>query len=93
MTVNGVSGNIRQLSQHFGIRPATAANRLRLGWTVDDAFLKPVRVQGSTSAVEIPPQKQKKKMSENAFGFQFTPTPLPITAVVNYDIARAWGRN
>lgn len=48
-TVNGITGCISELSEHFGIAQNTAWHRIqKAGWSVEDAFLLPVKKKGYT---------------------------------------------
>ena len=41
-TVQGRTACLEDLSEFHGIKPMTVAHRLKVGWSVEDAFLKPV---------------------------------------------------
>ena len=41
-TVNGLTGCLQELADHFGIYRKTVTTRIKRGWSVEDAFLKPL---------------------------------------------------
>jgi hypothetical protein len=45
-TISGFTGNLRELSERFGVDYAVALKRLgKYGWSAEDTFLTPVRKQ------------------------------------------------
>jgi len=45
VTVGGKTGCVAALAEHFKISNAVVRNRLHSGWSVEDAFFKPVRAR------------------------------------------------
>ena len=46
-TVKGYTGNLYELSKHFNINSRTVSSRLRRGWSVEEAILKPTQTSNS----------------------------------------------
>ena len=44
-TVNGFTNNLRQIAKHFNINYITLRNRLKYGWSIEDAVNTPIKEQ------------------------------------------------